>query len=107
MKNTFFLIGTITILSMSACATGRTERFLDSQLGKMTYNEALQCFGKPTECRKDGDTTRCNWVYWQCGGKFFRSGGAMRKTYRAEPPVATLTFEKKTLAEWRLEGTWK
>lgn len=98
----FFLIFLIT-----SCATGRqTGKMLNDRLGRMTFEEALQRFGPPSNCAEAGATRTCIWVYGR-GGTIFVPAGNLMVAAPIGPPTARLTFTNNRLSNWRLTGKWE
>jgi hypothetical protein len=89
-----------------ACAGSNTAALLDSGVGKMTYEEAVQHFGKPFECTDSGVVKRCTWVNWR-GRRYQPDMGVVQMAVGNDPPVAVLTFKHNVLSDWHLSGTWK
>jgi len=75
-------------------------------MGVMTYEEALQKFGPPTQCAEAGATKTCNWVYGS-GGTVVAPIGQAMLAIPTPPPSARLTFVNGVLSNWQLTGRWK
>ena len=91
---------------LSGCATHETADMLNSRMGTMTYEEALQRFGAPTQCADARSTKTCTWVYGQ-GGTAYAPIGNMVYAIPQHPPTARLTFVNDRLSNWQLNGDWK
>ena len=95
-------LGLVTV----GCATTQTQDMLNSRLGLMTYEEALQRFGPPTQCAEAGSTKTCVWVYGS-GGTVFAPIGKNVVAIPTQAPTARLTFNNGVLSNWQLNGNWK
>lgn len=93
-------------LGFSGCATHETTDMLNSRMGLMNYEEALQRFGPPTQCAEAGSTKTCTWVYGQ-GGTVFAPLGSSIVAIPTEAPTARLTFTNNRLSWWQLTGNWR
>ena len=96
------LLGSVIV----GCATTQTQDMLDSRLGLMTYEEALQRFGPPTQCAEASSTKTCVWVYGS-GGTVFAPVGQNVVAIPTQAPTARLTFTNGLLSNWQLTGRWR
>jgi hypothetical protein len=96
-----FILSTFILLFIS-CSSHETENMLNSELGKMTYEESLQRFGAPDKCGEEGQTKTCNWVYGS--SKLWCNKGTC---FTIDAPTANLTFVNDVLSYWTLSGKWK
>lgn len=101
-KSIILFLGLVTV----GCATTQTQDMLNSRLGLMTYEEALQRFGPPIQCAEAGATKTCVWVYGS-GGTVFAPIGQIVVAIPKKAPTARLTFNKGVLSNWQLSGNWK
>ncbi len=101
----YFLVGA-SFLCLSACATTQTQDMLNSRMYKMTYEEALQRFGPPSQCAEAGKTRVCNWIYGS-GGTIIMPVGNMAMAVPVQAPSARLTFTDDVLTYWQLSGNWR
>ena len=106
MKKTKVCLVVLFVLFLSSCATCKTCEMLNSRLGQMTYEEALQRFGPPAQCAESGETKTCTWVHGT-GGAVFMPMGYSVFAVPIEPPSARLTFTNGVLSYWYLTGNWK
>ncbi len=93
-------------LAIVGCATTETQDMLKSRTGLMTYEEALQRFGPPTQCAEAGMTKTCSWVYGS-GGTVYAPIGPNVFAIPTPPRSARLTFIDGVLSNWQLTGRWK
>ena len=106
MKNGVLSVFMVGVLLLVACRSN-TARMLDSRVGQMTYEEAVQNFGPPTECTDLGKTKKCTWINWPGQLRYQQNTGVVQMGVTGDPPVAMLTFTKGVLTEWTLSGKWK
>jgi len=106
MKNAVLSLCMVGLLLLVACKSN-TAVMLDSRVGQMTYEEAVQNFGPPTECTDLGKTKKCTWINWPGQFRYQQSTGVVQTGVAGDPPVAMLTFTKGVLTEWTLSGKWK
>lgn len=99
------LVSTL-VLSFAGCATHETRDMLNSRIGSMNYEEALQRFGAPTRCAEAGSTKTCTWIYGS-GGVVYAPVGNAIVGIPTNAPGARLTFTNGVLSSWRLTGKWK
>ena len=57
------------------CATSKTANMLNSRMGLMNYEEAIQRFGPPTQCAEEERTKTCVWIYGSGGMVYAPMGG--------------------------------
>jgi len=105
MRKIIIIFCLFGIISAIACAH-KTQDMLNSRLGKMTYEEALQRFGPPTQCAEAGSTKVCKWVYGP-GGTVIMPVGEMLMAIPTHAPTAQLTFISGVLTYWKLTGKWE
>ncbi len=105
MQNGFIMFCIAGAIMLGSCATSKTAAMLDSRLGVMTYNDAVEQFGQPMECTDGENTRRCTWIRWR-GRRFKPDSGVVQMTVAADPPVALLTFTDGVLTDWHLSGKW-
>lgn len=86
--------------------SNKTQQMLDSRMGLMNYEEALQRFGPPTQCAEAGNTKTCTWIYGS-GGTVFMPVGRNVFALPTNPPSARLTFTNNVLTYWQLTGNWE
>jgi len=79
---------------------------LNSRMGDMTYEEAIQRFGPPTQCAEAGVTLVCTWVY-ESNGTVFMPIGQNVYALPARAPSARLTFTNGVMTYWQLNGNWE
>src|SRR5262244_871875 len=91
----------LVIVGCATKATTETQDMLNSRMGVMTYEEALQKFGPPTQCAEAGATKTCTWVYGS-GGTVFAPIGQASVAIPTPPPSARLTFTNGVLSNWQL-----
>ena len=96
----------ILVVSILACAANKTQQMLNSRMGYMNYEEALQRFGPPTQCAEAGSTKTCTWIYGS-GGTVFMPVGRNVFALPTNAPSARLTFTNNVLSYWQLTGNWK
>ena len=106
MKKYLVLIFLLVAVGVMGCATNETAKMLDSRLGQMNYEEAIQRFGPPTQCAEQGQTKTCTWAYGQ-GGMVFAPVGNNVVAIPTQAPSARLTFVNDVLSYWQLNGRWK
>jgi len=106
MRSAPILVTLALILLSTGCATTQTQDMLNDRLGLMTFEEALQSFGPPTQCADAGSTKACLWVY-ESGGTIFAPVGQAIVAIPTRPPTARLTFTNGVLSQWQLTGRWK
>lgn len=106
MNTRVIFIFILLISVITSCAYHKTQDMLDSRLGKMNYEEALQRFGPPTKCAEAGSTQVCTWVYGS-GGMVYAPIGNMMVAMPTDAPTAQLTFNRDVLTAWRLTGNWE
>ena len=96
------------VLGISAlgCATAETQGMLNSRMGQMTYEEALQRFGAPSQCADAGATKTCTWIYGS-GGAVYVPVGNVVAAVPTQAPTARLTFTNDRLSYWQLWGNWR
>ena len=74
----FVLLMSLASMHIS-CGTNKTQsktqQMLNSRVGLMNYEEALQRFGPPTQCAEAGNTKTCTWIYGSGGTVFMPVGG--------------------------------
>ncbi len=101
---------TLVILSvallLAGCATTETRDMLNARLRLMTFEEALQRFGPPTQCAEAGSTKTCLWHYGP-GGRIYAPAGDFIVAIPTQPTTARLTFTDGMLSNWQLTGRWK
>lgn len=121
----FFLVA--IFLCLSGCATMQTHEtqdMLNSRMNEMTYEEALQRFGVPSQCAEAGATKVCTWIYGEGGSVTYTPPAPMHTnnpyaldfssltpttsvTVPIQRPTARLTFTNDVLTYWQLTGNWK
>jgi hypothetical protein len=106
MKKSFFYLLVAIFLCLSGCATTETQDMLNSRMYKMSYEEALQKFGPPSQCAESGSTRVCSWNYGG-GGAVIMPVGNMAMAVPVRGPSARLTFTDDVLTNWQLSGKWK
>jgi len=107
MKKPILLLVVTVFLSLSGCAaTHKTQDMLNLRMYKMTYEEALQRFGPPSQCAESGSTRVCNWIYGG-GGTVIMPVGNMAMAVPVQGPSARLTFTNGVLTYWQLTGNWE
>jgi hypothetical protein len=106
MRNGLLSLSMVELLLLVACRSN-TAAVLDSRVGQMTYEEAVQNFGPPTECTDQGKTKKCTWINWPGQLRYQQNTGVVQMGVATDPPVAMLTFTKGVLTEWTLSGNWK
>lgn len=106
MKKIMSILSFITFLFLNACATHQTQDFLNSKLGKMNYEEAIQAFGPPTNCAEAGSTRTCIWIH-DSGQVIYAPVSGYIVGVPIEAPSARLTFTNGILTRWELRGNWK
>ena len=100
------------VLCLSGCATThktqehKTQDMLNSRMNKMSYEEALQRFGPPSQCAESGSTRVCVWIYGE-GGTVIMPVGNMAVAVPVQRPSARLTFTNDVLTYWQLSGNWE
>ena len=88
------------------CATSKTANMLNSRMGLMDYEEAIQRFGPPTQCAEEGRTKTCIWIYGS-GGMVYAPIGRNVWAIPTQAPSARLTFVNGVLSYWELSGNWE
>lgn len=106
MNKTAVILCVFGAFVFGACASSNTANFLDTNVGKMTYEEAVQHFGQPFECTDSGHMKRCTWINWR-GRRHQPNMGFVQMAVGDDPPVAVLTFKNDVLSDWHLSGKWK
>lgn len=109
-KSKFYVLVAI-FLCLSGCAhetqyTSKTADMLNSRLNKMSYEEALQRFGPPSQCADSGSTKVCTWIYGE-GGTVIMPLGNMAVAAPVPRPSVRLTFINDALTYWQLSGNWE
>lgn len=112
MKTICRVLYPILALSVIAgCVTAepnaaKTSQMLNDRLGKMTWEEALQRFGPPTQVAESGNTKTAVWASGGGGTVFMPLAGTM---VAAPVPqnTARLTFTSGRLSNWQLTGRWE
>ncbi|MEW6186531.1 MAG: hypothetical protein AB1585_12425 [Thermodesulfobacteriota bacterium] len=99
----FFII--LLLFVFSACAS-KTVDLLNSRIGQMNFEEAIQRFGPPTRCAEEGATKACIWVYGTVS-YLYAPVGRHFVPIPTEPPSVRLTFVNGVLASWELRGGWE
>lgn len=95
-----------------------TAEKLDSQLGIMNFETALQWFGPPANCAEAGSTKTCIWsagpdgvvssIHGASYDDAYGGGyGGRVVTQAREGPKAQLAFKDDKLVNWRLTGRWR
>jgi len=105
-KRSVALLVLVGIAVVRCASQAQTAQMLDSRLGEMTYEEAIQRFGPPTQCADAGRTRTCTWVQGR-GGTVLMPVGNTLMAMPTSAPVATLTFVDGVLWQWQLRGNWK
>ena len=103
-KKLFFLF--LLIFSFGCAASHKTADMLNSRMSRMTYEEAIQRFGPPSQCADAGNTKTCVWVYGD-GGTLVMPIGNMMMALPAQRPSIRLTFVNGVLSWWQLNGNWE
>lgn len=93
-------------ITLSGCATHETADMLNSRMGRMNYEEALQRFGPPTQCAEAGRTKTCTWVYSPSGTVYAPMGNSV-VAIPTHATTARLTFTNESLSNWYLTGNWR
>lgn len=88
------------------CAASITANMLNSRMGLMNYEEAIQRFGPPTNCAEAGNTKTCTWIYGS-GGTVFVPVGQNVLAVPTDAPSASLWFTNDKLTYWKLNGNWE
>lgn len=106
------------------CATHKTADYLNSQIGRMTYEESLQQQGPPTRCAEEGRTKTCLWVRDSGGTRYepmftpgriipgfmgpeLTPGEVYYYPIKTGPITVRITFIDGVLSSWRLTGNWE
>jgi hypothetical protein len=98
-----FLLLFLSVI-FTACAS-KTAALLQSRVGQMNYEEALQRFGPPVRCAEEGATKTCLWTYGTVGYTYAPVGRHF-VLVPTEPPSLRLTFINGLLSTWELRGSW-
>jgi hypothetical protein len=107
MKKSIFYLFVAIFLCLNGCATTHeTQDMLNSRMNEMSYEEALQRFGPPSQCAEAGKTRVCTWIYGE-GGTVIMPVGNVAMTLPVQRPSARLTFTNDVLTWWQLSGNWK
>lgn len=113
MKKSILYLLVAIFLCLSGCATThktqethKTQDMLNSRMNKMSYEEALQRFGPPSQCAESGSTRVCTWIYGE-GGTVIMPVGNMAMAVPVQRPSARLTFTNDVLTYWQLSGNWE
>lgn len=106
MRKYTFITLAIICLVMTGCVIGKTAQLLDSRLGQMSYEEALQRFGPPAQCAEAGSTRACLWSSGG-GGTLIAPVGKMLVALPRHPNTAKLVFTNDRLTHWELQGNWE
>lgn len=102
-KLTFLLV---LLLFISGCAANKTQNMLNSRMGKMNYEEAIERFGPPTRCAEAGITKSCSWIYGSDGSVIMPIGRTMVAAPSQESSIR-LNFKNNLLSYWELNGNWE
>lgn len=87
----------------------KTQALLNSYMGRLTYEQALQSYGPPTQCSESGNVKSCVWVYGSPGSvqiPMTDLGGTTVLTAPINPPSMMLSFTNNVLSNWRISGKW-
>ena len=101
-KSNLFLIIAIWFY-LIGCASGPNplHQMLDSRMNSMTYGEAIQRFGPPTQCANAETIMVCDWVEQGRGSVTMPIGGMM-----ANVPMRSscmrLTFTNGVMTYWQI-----
>ena len=106
MEKSMLYLLVVVFLCLSGCAH-KTQDMLNSRLNIMSYEEALQRFGPPSQCAESGSTKVCTWIYGEGGGTVFMPVGNSVMALPARRPSARLTFINDVLKSWQLSGNWE
>lgn len=101
-----WLVFIAIMLAFSGCTRHKTADMLNSRLNAMTFEEAIQRFGPPSNCAEAGATKVCTWVYGS-GGAMYATVGQMTIGFPPDVPTARLTFTNGILTYWYLTGNWQ
>jgi hypothetical protein len=105
LTSNLILAVAITVM-ITGCATSKTVDMLNSRMGLVNYEEAIQRFGPPTQCAEERKTKTCTWVYGS-GGMVFAPIAGNVSAIPIEAPSARLTFSNGILSYWELRGNWE
>lgn len=90
MKKSIFYLFVAIFLCLSGCATTqKTQDMLNSRMNRMSYEEALQRFGPPSQCAESGQTKVCTWIYGE-GGTVIMPVGNMAMAVPVQRPSVRL-----------------
>jgi hypothetical protein len=96
----------LLLIGCATTATTQTQDMLNARSGLMTFEEALQRFGPPTQCAEAGSTKTCTWVH-KPGRTIYAPIGDFVLAVPTQARTARLTFTNGVLSQWQLTGRWK
>lgn len=105
-KSIHYLLGVIFLCLGGCVATHKTQDMLTLRMNKMSYEEALQRFGPPSQCAESGSTRVCTWIQGKGDTAFLPLGGMVVAVPKQGPSVR-LTFTNDVLTNWQLLGNWE
>ena len=110
IKLTFYILIVISLFLTGCATTGlsKTVKTLNSWLGNMNYEGAIQSLGPPSKCADAGSTKVCTWIYGGHGATAYMPVGDMVMAVPMDNGASmTLTFSNDKLVNWHLTGEFQ
>ena len=108
IKLKFYMFIAISLF-LTGCATGpsRAVRTLNSWVGNMNYEGAIQKLDPPSKCADAGSTKVCTWIYKGSGVTAYIPVGDMVIAGPIDNGRSvTITFSNDKVVDWHLSGEW-